>query len=64
MKADFHTHTNFSTDADKNSTPEVMIQSAIEHGLETICITDHMDPDFDDIGEEFVFDTRISIFKL
>lgn len=57
MKADFHTHTNFSTDADKNSTPEVMIQSAIGHGLEMICITDHMDPDFDDIGEEFVFDT-------
>lgn len=58
MKADFHTHTNFSTDADRNSAPEVMIQSAIQHGLETICITDHMDPDFDDIGEEFVFDTE------
>lgn len=58
MKADFHTHTNFSTDAARNSAPEVMIQSAIQHGLETICITDHMDPDFDDIGEEFVFDTE------
>lgn len=58
MKADFHTHTNFSTDAARNSAPEVMIQSAIQHGLETICITDHMDPGFDDIGEEFVFDTE------
>ncbi len=39
--ADFHTHTNFSTDSD--STPESMIEHAISLGLTTYCITDHMD---------------------
>lgn len=44
MKADFHMHTNFSTDSD--STPEQMIEGAIQKGLQTICITDHQDVDF------------------
>lgn len=56
MKADYHTHTNFSTDADRESSPEVMIQGAIKRGLETICITDHMDKDYDAEGKGFVFD--------
>lgn len=58
MKADFHTHTNFSTDADKTSTPENMILGAIEKGLDVICITDHMDKDYDEEGKEFVFHTE------
>ena len=58
MKADYHTHTNFSTDADRESSPEVMIQGAIKRGLETICITDHMDKDYDAEGKGFVFDTE------
>ena len=44
MKSDFHMHTNFSTDSD--STPEQMIEGAIQKGLQTICITDHQDVDF------------------
>lgn len=44
MKADFHMHTNFSTDSD--ALPEQMIEAAIKQGLHTICITDHQDVDF------------------
>ncbi len=44
MKADFHMHTNFSTDSD--STPEQMVEGAIKLGLDTICITEHYDKDY------------------
>lgn len=44
MRSDFHMHTNFSIDSD--STPEQMIEGAIQKGLQTICITDHQDMDF------------------
>jgi len=44
IKADFHTHCNFSTDSD--STPESMVQGAIEKGLSHLCLTDHMDLDY------------------
>lgn len=44
MKADFHVHTSFSYDSE--SAPEEMIQSAIQKGLNTICITEHQDLDF------------------
>lgn len=46
MKADFHTHTNFSSDADRTVTPERQIEGAIEKGLEMICVTDHFDQDY------------------
>lgn len=46
ITADFHTHTNFSTDADPSSEPERQIRAAIEKGLKTICITDHYDKDY------------------
>ncbi len=46
MLADFHMHTNFSTDADRNSTPESMIEGALQKGLKTICFTEHLDYDF------------------
>lgn len=58
MRADYHTHTNFSTDAPKTSTPEVQIEGAIARGIKTICITDHMDKDYDAEGEKFIFDTE------
>ena len=54
MFADYHMHTSFSADADRN--PEKMIQAAIEKGLHSICITDHMDKDYFMEGKEFVFD--------
>ena len=48
MKADFHMHTNFSTDSQMS--PEEVIKRAIELGLKTICITDHQDMDFPEPG--------------
>lgn len=53
--ADYHCHTNFSTDSD--STPEEMVEGAISLGLQRICFTDHMDylyPGKD--RTDFVFD--------
>ena len=44
IKADFHTHCNFSTDSD--ATPEAMVWGAIEKGLTHLCLTDHMDLDY------------------
>lgn len=44
IKADQHTHCNFSTDSE--ATPEFMIQGAIEKGLTHLCLTDHMDLDY------------------
>ncbi len=44
IKADQHTHCHFSTDSD--STPESMIQGAMEKGLTHLCLTDHMDLDY------------------
>ncbi len=44
IKADFHLHTDFSSDSD---TPmENMILKALELELTHLCITEHMDPDF------------------
>lgn len=51
---DFHNHTNFS--ADCKSTPESMVEKAIELGLSYLCITDHMDPDMHCAGLDFTFD--------
>ncbi len=44
MTQDLHTHTTYS---DGNNTPEEMVLSAIEKGLETIGISDHSFTDFD-----------------
>ena len=44
IRADFHTHTCFSTDSE---TPvREMIEQAAECGLKTLCITDHWDEDY------------------
>lgn len=44
IKADYHLHTNFSSDS---KTPmEEMVKQAISLGLDRICFTDHMDYDF------------------
>lgn len=61
MKADFHMHTSFSTDSD--TTPEEMIQAAIQKGLKTICITDHHDIDFTEPGFLIDFDTYIPVLQ-
>jgi len=41
--ADYHVHTNFSTDADRSAAMETMVKSAIKRGLREIVITDHQD---------------------
>lgn len=54
MLSDNHMHTRYSPDSDAE--PEQMILAAIEKGMKTICITDHMDKDYYVDGKEFVFD--------
>ena len=44
ITADFHTHSNFSTDS--KASPESMIEGAIQKGLKHLCLTDHMDLDY------------------
>lgn len=44
IKADFHTHSYFSTDS--KAIPESMIDGAIKKGLTHLCLTDHMDLDY------------------
>lgn len=51
---DFHNHTSFS--ADSFSSPESMIEQAIRSGLQYLCMTDHMDPDFPIPTMDFTFD--------
>ena len=61
MKTDFHLHTCFSGDSD--TSPEAMIQAAINYGLESVCITDHHDEDFTESGYEIDFETYFPTLK-
>lgn len=61
MKADYHMHTSFSADSD--TTPEEMIQAAIQKGLQTICITDHHDIDFTEPGFQIDFDNYFPVLR-
>ncbi len=56
IRADFHMHSDFSGDS-KTPMPD-MIKGAIKQGLQTICFTEHNDPDFIYIipGEEGMFE--------
>lgn len=65
IKADFHTHCNFSTDSE--ATPESMISGAIKKGLSHLCLTDHMDMDYPGTTKEhplFEFDSANYFAKL
>ena len=42
IKADFHTHSNFSTDS--KAAPESMIQGAIKKGLTHLCLRPNSTP--------------------
>ena len=44
ISCDAHMHTDFSTDCE--SSVRSMLNAAVEKGLRTVCITDHMDLDF------------------
>ncbi len=53
IKTDSHLHTSFSSDSD---TPmEEMVLAAISAGMESICFTEHVDPDFPDTEEPLSF---------
>ena len=54
IRADMHMHCSFSNDSETD--PRLMILSAIDKGLETICFTDHYDKDNYDWGDEAIFD--------
>ncbi|TAH68157.1 MAG: histidinol-phosphatase HisJ family protein [Anaerolineaceae bacterium] len=47
MTADFHVHSNFSSDC--KASMEEMINQGIRQGLKTLCFTDHMDFDYPSI---------------
>lgn len=56
IKADFHVHSNFSSDADTRM--EDMVEKAISLGIEKLCFTDHIDYDYPTFegGHTFVFE--------
>ena len=58
IRSDNHVHTVFSSDSEEPL--EQMLTQAVEIGLSSICITDHMDYDFPDLGNgmNFEFDPR------
>ena len=49
ITADLHTHSSFSTDSDEPLFE--MAKSALEKGLTTLCLTEHMDFDYPTAGE-------------
>ncbi len=54
--SDYHVHTSFSGDC--NIPPETMIQRAIDRGIRHLCLTDHMDYDYEESGVCFEFDPK------
>lgn len=54
ITADLHTHSSFSTDSDEPLFE--MARAAEKNGLQTLCITEHMDMDYP--GGEFILDTE------
>lgn len=66
ITGDFHMHTAFSTDSD--AALESMAEGALKKGLDTICITDHMDQDYpfyEGMGENaFLFDVETYFAQL
>ena len=56
MISDSHLHSRFSSDSDEK--PENIIKTCIKKGMKTMCITDHMDLDYDmtEDGLDFLLD--------
>ena len=44
IRCDAHMHTRFSEDSD--ASVHSMLDAAIERGMKSVCITDHLDKDF------------------
>lgn len=53
ISGDFHIHTAFS--ADSEADVHAVLNSAIEKGMKTVCITDHWDADYPEKYEEVLF---------
>lgn len=53
---DFHSHSRYSFDSEAE--PELNIKKAVSKGLKALCFTDHMDYDYNAIGEEISFDVN------
>lgn len=63
IKSDFHMHSDFSSDS--QIPMGLMIEQAINIGLERICFTEHMDFDFQEVmGMTFQVDTPLYMKKL
>jgi histidinol-phosphatase (PHP family) len=64
INADYHVHTNFSSDG--KASMEQMTEQAVTLGLQKICFTDHMDYDYPSLkgGRDFVFDMKEYIKKI
>ena len=56
IRSDFHMHTAFSTDSEE--AVESMLNRAVERGLYSVCITDHMDADYPPDDELSVEDLK------
>ena len=48
--ADSHTHSHLSFDGSPDATPDVMCRTALERGLNALCITDHCDVNAPELG--------------
>ena len=61
--ADYHLHTNFSSDA--AASPEEMVKAAVEKGLTEVTFTDHVDYDYPDDDSIFMidYDKYFSVFE-
>ncbi|MBQ9947112.1 MAG: histidinol-phosphatase HisJ family protein [Oscillospiraceae bacterium] len=63
ITADFHVHSSFSSDSTEPL--EAQVNSAIAAGLNTLCVTEHMDMDYP--TGEFILDTaayKAELFRL
>lgn len=64
IKADVHTHSSFSSDSEEPL--RSLADAAVRRGLETLCVTEHMDFDYPEPGE-FVLDVpkyRAELFRV
>lgn len=58
---DFHMHSSFS--ADSEAPMETMIQQAIARGLDGICFTEHLDPDYPSTPDNIDFSLDIDNYR-
>lgn len=56
ISSDYHVHTSFSTDSD--APPREVIETAINKGVKNLCITDHMDCEWPEDPDLFIFDVK------